>query len=268
MRVHVLLSLLVLATAAACPVLAHAETSLPEAGADSAELALAEAVIPTNNTGRPAGSDAAPIAEPKTDSNVSVTAYGHVASGRIFQDQAFTLTEKPAFEGGVTVCYRGTLCVDAWQAVSLVGRSEDRETDLVVWKDVQLAEQTTLQVKSGRYWLPGPDVWDVKVTLTHEVSKACSVIASGEAMREGFVDNVAHAELACAVPLPGAFELDGNVGPSYSTWSGIMAVGYEVGVSHPVTDSFSLRAFAKGYTSKHGSDTVLGFGFSKGLAFK
>lgn len=271
MRVHVLTSLLVLVAAAACPVLVHAETLHPastEAGVGSTELALAEAVIPTKNTGHPAGSDAAPVVQTAPENSVSVTAYGHVASGRIFQDQAFTLTKKPAFEGGVTVCYGDTLCVDAWQATSLVGRSEDRETDLVVWKDIQLAKQTELQVKGGKYWLPGPNVWDVKVTLTHEVSKACSVIASGEIMRHGFVDNVAHAEMACAVPLSGKFELDANVGPSYSTWSGIAALGYEVGVSHPVTDSFSLRAFAKGYTSKHGSDTVVGFGFSKSFALK
>lgn len=196
------------------------------------------------------------------ESGVEVTTYGSVASGRIFADQGFTLTEDPVVEFGTTVC-SGDWCGDVWVAESLTGREEDHELDVAVWRTFSLGE-TSVETKLAWYELPGEEVWAATVTATHPLTEACEASASYQVMWAGFTDHVYKVEGSCTFETP-VENLSATVsaGPVYSSWADSTSLSYEASLDYSLTDSLSLSFSLSGYEGKFDSGTVFAIGFAR-----
>lgn len=149
-------------------------------------------------------------ATPTLAAEPTVSISGSVVSGRIFGDQGFTLTTEPVTELDFTVCKDGT-CFNLWTTQSLVGRSEDHETDIIVWHDFKF-EGFTLQLKGGYYEIPGKDVWNATVTGTVPLSTSCAFEVSYEIDEGGFTERAWKLKSPCSIPLQGGWTF--NVAPA------------------------------------------------------
>lgn len=192
-----------------------------------------------------------------THEGVSLSVSTSIESGRIFQDQAFNLTDRPVGVVDFTFTHEPTgVFIDFWAANN--GHSEDREEDVIVGIT---RGPVTLQV--GWYELPGPEVWDFKLAVSVPLTDRVTFSGYAEVMRGGFVDEIVHGDLTYAGSFGNRWNYDLSAGMSYATSTATTSVTYEAGVSYGFENGATVRAFVKGYTASIDTATIVGVGFNR-----
>lgn len=200
--------------------------------------------------------------EAPAEDGISVTAYTDFVGGRDFGDQGFSLTRDPVVEFGVTAC-SGAWCADLWRAESLVGNVADHETDLSVIRTDTVGD-FTVETKVAFFELDGPEVWDVKFTVSHDLGERCEASASYEVMWAGFNDHVTKGEVACSFPTPvQSLTVDASGAVAYSTWSGSVTPSYQFGLGYELRPGLSASLYLKGYQGQDDGNVLLGLGISQ-----
>lgn len=171
-----------------------------------------------------------------------------LATGRIFADQGFVLTEEPVIELDATAC-RDAVCVGIWRAQSLVGDNSVHETDFTVAYSFA-AGDNSLEIKAGVFELPGPEVIDVSFSATRDVSDVCAATGSVELMRGGFEDTVFKAQLGCTAQFNNSnLGWDASSSVIHSDWSGNASFGYQALLYYQYNSGVRLTAGVKGFVS-------------------
>jgi hypothetical protein len=190
----------------------------------------------------------------------TVSISGAVANGRIFADQGFTLTDEPVVELDLTVCKEDT-CVNLWTAQSLVGRSEDHETDVAIWRDFG-SDKFIFQVKVAYFEVPGKDIWEGQLTGTYQVTNNCSVALSYEQMAGGYEEKVLKAKAPCSVNLRDGWTMSIAPAIAHSEASPGTTGGLELDFSRALDNGVTIRFYGKGYARDDASDGILGIQLS------
>ena len=223
--------------------------------AEETQIAAIDYTLPSdNNEPRPAGHQAPPSEEPEEPtSNVSFDASITVADGRIFQDQRLVLSHDPVTEISANLTV-GDVTFGLWHAESLVGRRDDRETDLTASMPLGDVGDVSVSGQVGVYFIPGFDpVYEAKLTLSRDLGHGCGADLSAEIMRDGFVDEVLRGQVSCELQISERVSVDLTPSVSLSDYGGGFSFGGEAGLSYRLTNHLGIRGFVEGFTSSIGS---------------
>ncbi|HEX2792668.1 MAG TPA: hypothetical protein VHO23_03055 [Candidatus Paceibacterota bacterium] len=190
--------------------------------------------------------------------NASVT----LASGRVFADQGYTVTDNPVVEFDFTVEYEGW-SFNLWHAESLSGERFARETDLTLGKEFEAGPFTGF-VQGAYFIVPGNDIPEAMAGLRYPLSDACSLTGSYEAMWGGFKTRVTKVELSCDLPVSERATLSLAPAAAHDTDAGRIALGGTVEATYAVSGDIAIGAFVTGYASKE-SDAIVGIRVSRGF---
>ena len=209
----------------------------------------------------PEGSVPAVVATAPVEDDVSITVYADIVSGRDFGDQGFSLTADPVTEFGITAC-KGAWCGDLWRAESLVGNDEDHETDAsVVYTDTVAG--FTVKTKLGFFEVKGPEVWEVKLTVSHSVGERCEASVSYDVMWAGFNDHVTKGELSCSFPTPVEnLSVDASAAVANSTWADSLTPSYQLGLGYEFRPGINASLYLKGYEGRDEQNVLVGAGIA------
>lgn len=215
---------------------------------------------------RPAGSDATPQAAsqaPGAASRIEVSGNVTLATGRVFQDQRFVLSEDLVVEASINLAYDGWN-LNLWHVESATGRRSrlNRETDVTLSRSWS-AGGVSITGQVGVYFIPDiSTVYEAKFTLGHPIGRSCQADLSVEIMRGGFEDEVLRGQVRCSREIAPRVTADITPSVSLSNFGGGFSFGGDIGVSYRLNDNLSFRGYAKGYTSGVGSGDVIGISVS------
>ncbi len=189
--------------------------------------------------------------KPADDSSkISITALFDIDFGRVFQEQAFTLTHHPVAIGDVIVNWNNW-CGEGWRGQSIDGRGGDEETDGYVCYNMHFGT-ATLQANVAVFELPhSKEVWRFHGSLSYPVSDECTGTAYFDVMRGGFVTEVPKIEGTCSFPIGHNLAFSPKVQLSYDTKFDVTAVGFDLGIDAKV-GGIGIRPFVKGYQTVSG----------------
>ncbi len=190
-------------------------------------------------------------AKPADDSSkISVTALFDIDFGRVFQEQAFTLTHHTVAVGDLIANWNNW-CGELWRAQSIDGRGQDEENDEYLCYNVHFGAMT-LQGNIARFELPhSKEVWRFRGSLSYPVSDQCTGTAYVDFMRGGFVTEVGKVEAACSIPLSTDLAFSPKMQLAYDTKFDVMTIGFDIGFDAKVA-GFGVRPFVKGYQAING----------------
>lgn len=204
---------------------------------------------------KPAGQDPAfVVSAPPTVYLVTVTGSGALQNGRPFMDQGFMLTHRTTAEVETTVCHFNLGCLDLWLAET--GQRSTHELDLSYLKQIEFGDYE-VEVRFGGYEVPGEDVAEAKVSLSHSLDHGCTGTVSYEVMGAGFVDHVTKAAAVCQVWVSKRVTLDIAPAIAHSTAFKATTPGGRIAVVYAIDRNRSVQLFAKGYGGKN-PDGVIG----------
>lgn len=191
-----------------------------------------------------------PVEEP---SAFTVTWTTSVASGRVYADQGFTVTDNFSIENDISTC-AGDTCFGIWNAHT-PGESEVDESEIYVSQGFALGE-TTVEVAASYVILEGPEIWDVNAIIEHPLSENLSVGLGAEVMRGGFNDTVirAYADYSTS---SGRWTTTISPSVAYSDWSGRVGLGISASVAYTFSNDVAAEVYYDGYVNQE-SDGFFG----------
>jgi len=194
----------------------------------------------------PADAPVGSTSEPPIAAANSITWTVSYAQGRLFKDQAFTLTDQPTIQNDLTACF-GSTCLGIWNAWSPSGRKGDEETDLSISHSREIGRaRVTGQVMF--IIAEGPETWDVNLVVEHPINDACSAGIRGELMRGGFSDSVARAFVSCRYS-NGSWDASVTPSVAYSDWAGGTAAGVSASAGYTFQNKVRIGLGYDGYVA-------------------
>ncbi|MES2668070.1 MAG: hypothetical protein V4644_00030 [Patescibacteria group bacterium] len=188
----------------------------------------------------------------------SFTAGIGVASGSVFPDQAFTLSDGPVLEADAEACTGTGWCVSLFTVQS--GEEGAYENDFVV-SYAHEAGPLTLGYAAGYFQVAGEDILSATGSASVAVSDALSVTASYEAMTGGLETRVSKLSGTYERAVTDRWTVDLTLAVGHDTSIDAVVASMDAGVTYALTDTLGIRFFGTGYESSVGSDAVFGASF-------
>lgn len=221
--------------------------------------------VPDTCCQRPVGNDESPA---PVAASVAAAPELYVSVGSesrsLFTDQAFTASNRPTAVFDTTLSYQGW-SVDVWRRQPLTDHQCDRETDWSLFRHDTLGS-VEVEGKLAYIAICGRNAVDARLRLKHALGNGFALTVGGELIRQGFVDNVARAELSYSRDVGHGWTIAPNVIVAYSTFNHGVSVAGELHASHSVARRWTLDVLVKGYTS-HRRDLAVGFNLSRTFRF-